>query len=95
MFLAHGKNDGLADFAADGIAQGIFQKRLAEQLVGGIGKEPFLKLALLVSFLLVVAFVILELDDKTLLGQQLGGNFRPGIHDRGIDEEAVLHPIQQ
>ena len=37
--LADCKDDGLAQFAADRIAQGVFEKGLAEQVVGGIGEE--------------------------------------------------------
>ena len=53
VILADGEDDGLANLAAYRVAQGIFQKRLAEEFVGGLGEEPFFKLALLVGFLLV------------------------------------------
>ena len=55
MVLADRKDDGLADFAADRVAQGVFQKGLAEELVGGIGKETLLELALLEGLLLIFA----------------------------------------
>jgi len=35
MILTDGKNDGLADLATAGIAQGVFEKELAEKLIGG------------------------------------------------------------
>ena len=44
--------------AADWIAQGIFQKGLAEELVGGLGEEAFLELALFEGLLLVFARVV-------------------------------------
>ena len=55
VVLADGEDDRLADLAADRIAQGIFQKGLAEELVGGLGEEALLELALLEGLLLVFA----------------------------------------
>jgi hypothetical protein len=34
--LADGKDDRLADFAADRVAQGVLKERLAEDLVSGV-----------------------------------------------------------
>jgi hypothetical protein len=47
VVLADGEDDGLADLAADRVAQGVFQEGLAEELVGGFGEEALLELALL------------------------------------------------
>jgi len=49
VILADGKHERLSDLAADGIAQRVFEKRLAEKLVGRGREEAFLKLALLVG----------------------------------------------
>ena len=95
VVLADGEDDGLADLAADRIAQGVFQKGLAEELVGGVGEEALLELALLEGLLLVFAGVVGERDDEALFGKQLGGDLGAGIHHRGIDQEAVLHAIEQ
>src|ERR1039458_3965997 len=65
-----------------------------EDLIGGFGKEAFLKLALLVDLLLLVAFVILELDDEAILGKKLGCDLAAGIHKNRVDQEAVFHSIQ-
>ena len=81
VVLAHGKNDGLPDLAANGVAQGVFDKGLAEDLIGRGRKEALLEFALLVGFLLVVALVVLKLDDKPVVRQKLGGDFGPGIND--------------
>ena len=55
VVLADGEDDRLADLAADRVAQGVFQERLAEDCVGRAGEEPLLELALLVRLLLVLA----------------------------------------
>ena len=60
VVLADGKDDGLANFTADGVAQGVFEKGLAEKRVGGVGKESLLELALFVGFLVIFAFGIGE-----------------------------------
>jgi hypothetical protein len=60
VVLADGEDDRLADFAADRVAQGVFQKGLAQELVGGVGEETLLELALLEGLLLVLAAVIGE-----------------------------------
>src|ERR1035437_2936012 len=52
VVLADGKDDRLADFAADRVAQGVLQERLAKELVSGIRKEAPLELALLEGLLL-------------------------------------------
>jgi len=39
MVLADGKDDGFPYLATDGVAQRMFEKRLAEKLVGSIGKK--------------------------------------------------------
>ena len=95
VVLADGEDDRLADLAADRIAQGILQKGLAEELVGGFGEEALLELALLVNLLLVFACVILELDDEALFGKKLRGDLGAGIDHGRIDQEAVFHAIQQ
>ena len=41
VVLADSKDDGFANLAADGIAEGVFKERLAEKFVGGFGKKPF------------------------------------------------------
>ena len=64
MVLADGEDDGLANFAADGVAQGVFEKGFAEELVGGLREETLLELALLERLVVVVAFVVLERDDE-------------------------------
>ena len=65
VVLADREDDRLADLPADRIAQGVFQEGLAEELVGGVGEEALLELALLESLLLVFAGIVLELDDET------------------------------
>ena len=95
VILADGEDDRLADFPADRVAQGILQKGLAEQLVGGFGEEALLELALLVNLLLIVAPVILELDDKTIFGKKLRRDLAAGIDHSRIDQKAVFHAIQQ
>ena len=55
VVLADGEDDRLADLAADRIAQGVLEERLAEELVGGVGEEALLELALLEGLLLVLA----------------------------------------
>src|ERR1019366_7374364 len=89
VMLADGKNDRLADLPLIGSRSAFL-----EDLIGGFGKEAFLKLALLVDLLLVVAFVILELDDEAILGKKLGCDLAAGIHNNRVDQEAVFHSIQ-
>lgn len=95
VVLADGKDDRLADFPADRVAQGVFQKRFAKELVGGIRKETFFELSLLEGLLLILAGVIGERDDEAFFGKQRGGNFGAGVHHRRIDQKAVLHPVEQ
>ncbi len=95
VVLADGKDDRLADLAADRIAQGIFQKRLAEKLVGGVGEKALLELALLEGLLLVIAGVIGDGDDEALFRKQFGGDLGAGVHHGRVDQEAFLHAIEQ
>ena len=95
VVLADGEDDGLADLPADRIAQGVFQKGLAEELVGGVGEEALLELALLEGLLLVFAGIVGERDDEALFGKQFGGDLGAGIHHRGVDQVAVLHAVEQ
>ena len=60
VILADGEDDGLADLFADWIAQGVFQKGLAEELIGGISEEALFELTLLECFLLVFTGIIGE-----------------------------------
>ena len=62
--LADREDDGLADLSADRVAQGVFEKGFAEELVGGVGEETLFELALLVGFLLILAGVIGERGDE-------------------------------
>ena len=95
MVLTDGEDDGLADLAADGITEGVFEERLAKYLVGGLRKEALLELALLERLLLILARVVGKRDDESFFGEQFGGDLRAGIHHGGIDQEAFLHAVQQ
>ena len=95
VVLADGEDDGLADLPADRIAQGVFQEGLAEELVGGVGEEALLELALLEGLLLVFAGIVGERDDEALFGKQFGGDLGAGIHHRGVDQVAFLHAVEQ
>ena len=95
VVLADGEDDGFADFAADGITQGVFQKSLTKQLVGCIREKAFLELALFVGFFLIVAAVVGVVDNKAFFGQQLGGDVSARIDDGGVDEVALFHAIEQ
>ena len=39
VVLADGKDDGLSNLATDGIAERVFEERLAEELIGGLGRR--------------------------------------------------------
>ena len=79
-----------------GIAQGVFEEGLAEELVGGVGEERLLELALLVRLSCWSSpFVVLELRRRSPLRKAAGGDVAAGIDDGGIDEEAILHAIEQ
>ena len=95
VVLADGKDDRLADLTADGVPQGVFKERLAEELIGGIGEKALLELALLKDLLLILAGVVGERDDESLVGKQLSCDACAGIHDRGIDQVALFHAVQQ
>ncbi len=95
VVLADGEDDGFSDFAADGIAQGVFQKRFAEQCVGFRGEEALLELALMETLLAVLPVFVGERDDEAIFGKQLRRHAGAGIDDDGIDEIAVSHAIQQ
>ncbi len=90
VVLADGEDDGLADFAADWIAEGIFKEGLAEDGVGCAGEETFFKLRLLECLFVVFAGVVGEVDEKSLFGEEFGGDFGSGVGDDGIDEERTL-----
>jgi len=60
VVLADREEDGLSYLIADWIAQGILQKGLAENLVGGLSKETLLKLTLLEGLLLVFTTIVRE-----------------------------------
>jgi hypothetical protein len=36
-----------------------------------------------------------NVDDEALVGQQLGGDLGAGVHHGGVDQEAVLHAVEQ
>ena len=79
VVLADGKDDGLANLAADRVAQGILEKGLAEQLDWWpSAEEALLELALPVASLWSSPVVILEFDDEALVGKELGGDRRCG-----------------
>ena len=96
MALADGKDDGLADFAAHRIQQGVFQKYPAEETVGVRGEESVLKVPARVAFLAFVAgFLVGECDPETLLGEQLRSGVGAGVHYDGVDQHAVLYAVHQ
>ena len=95
MVLADGEHDGLADLAADRIAQGVLQEGLAEELVGGLGVEALLELALLVGLAVILSLGIGERDDEPLLGEELRGHFRAGVHHGRVDQVSVIHAVEQ
>ncbi|MCG3768872.1 MAG: hypothetical protein JW394_0993 [Nitrospira sp.] len=67
VVLADGEDDGLADLAADRIAQGIFEKGFTEELISGYREKPSFKLALLESLIVVIAFVVFERNNEALV----------------------------
>ena len=67
MVLTDSEDDGLADLAADRIPQGILEERLAEKLVGSVGEETLLELALLEGLLLILTRLVGERNDESLL----------------------------
>jgi len=89
MHLADRVDDGLADLAADRIAQGILEKGPAEKLIGSIGEKTPFELALLEGLLAVLAGIIGEGDDEPLLGKEGGGDLGAGIHHGGADQVAI------
>ena len=89
------EHDGLADFATDRIAQGVFDEGLAEERIGGIAKETSFELALLECLLLVLACVVSEGDDEALVGEEFRGDLRAGVHNRRVDQVTVLDTVQQ
>lgn len=73
MILAYGKDDAFADFATDGIAQGITHERFTKQSIGGFGEEFFLKVFLVKTF--GCFFSVVDHGNRiAFFGQQLGGN---------------------
>ena len=56
VVLADGEYDRFSALAAHRIMEGVFKKSLAENLVRGFSKEPFLKLPLLKSFTLASSY---------------------------------------
>ena len=67
MFLADGKDDGLTNLTADGVAQGIFKEGLTEELVGCLREEALFKLAVLESFVAVITLLVLKGDYKAII----------------------------
>ena len=67
MILADSEDDGLADLAADGVAQGIFEKGFAKKLIGALREETLFKLALLEGLLLIFPICVFELRVETLV----------------------------
>ena len=95
VILTNGEDDGFANLAADGIAVRMLQKYFAEKLVGGIGKKAFFEFALFENLFLVFTLFVFEVYDKPLFRQELCGDLAAGIHDGGIDQEAIFHAIEQ
>ena len=95
VMLADSEDNGLADLAADGVTQRVFEKRFAKELIGCLREEALFKLALLESFVVVIAFVVLERHHKARFGKEPGGDLAASVHDGRIDEEAVLHAIEE
>src|ERR1700719_4344626 len=95
VMLAHREDDRLAYFTADRVAQRILQKGLAEHLIGRFGKEAFFELTLFVNFLLVVAFVILEINNKAVLGEELRRDVAASIDHNRVDQGSVFYSLEQ
>ena len=95
VVLADREDDRLADFAADWFTQRVFEKGLAQKLVGGLREKALLELALFERLLLVLAGVVGERDDEALFGKQFGGDLGAGVHHGRIDQVAILHAVQQ
>ena len=84
--LADGEDDGLADFAADGVAQGLFKEGFAEEGVGGGGKEAFFEVALFMGSLLFFAgFFIDKRECEALFGEELRGDIGADAYYIGVD----------
>ena len=69
VVLADGEDYGLANLAADWIAQCVLKERRAENLVGRVREEALLELTLLEDLLVVFAGGIGVEDDKPIVGQ--------------------------
>ena len=67
VVLTDSEDDGLAALAADRIPQGILEGPLAEKPVGSVGEEALLELVLLEGLLLILARVVGERNDESLL----------------------------
>ena len=93
-FWLTAKNDRLAYLAADGIAQGILQEGLAEDLVRVFGKEPLFERALFEGLLLIFTRVVGEGHDEPVFGEQLGGYFRSGVNHGGVDQIAIPYAVE-
>jgi hypothetical protein len=81
VVLADGKDDRLADLAADRVAQRMFEEGFAENLVGGFGEETLLELAVLISLLTLRAIFVGELNKEALVGEQLGSDIAAGVNN--------------
>ena len=95
MFLADRKYDGLAHFAADGVPQRVLQECLAEELVGRVGKEALLKFTLFVGLFLLFSLVVRKGNDESLFREQFGRHLCACIHNRRVDQIAVLNAVEQ
>ena len=94
VVLADSEDNGLANFPADGVAQGIFEKSLAEKHVGGVGKESLLELALFVGFVVILALGIGERNDEALLREELCCHIGAGINNGWVDQDAIFYAIE-
>jgi glycosyltransferase involved in cell wall biosynthesis len=67
VVLANGKDDGFTNLSTHRIAQGVFEKSLAEDLISSLREEALFKLALLERLVVVIAFVVLKRNDESLI----------------------------
>ncbi|MCY1543532.1 hypothetical protein D9M68_793530 [compost metagenome] len=95
MVLTDSEHQPLAKLATYRVAQAVLDEGLAEEHIGGIGKELLFKVFGDKALLLLPVLASRRHHRIALLREQLGGDVSPRINDHWVNQEALLHAIQQ
>ncbi|OQC04805.1 MAG: hypothetical protein BWX80_02323 [Candidatus Hydrogenedentes bacterium ADurb.Bin101] len=95
VVLPDAEDDGLADLAAERVAQCVFHEGVAENSIRFVGEELLLEVLAEEGLLDKFAVLVFLHDGIALVRQQFGGDFCSGIHDDRIQEVAFADAVYE